>query len=185
VITDDLREEVRLAVYQAFAGEGRAPDLAEFADGRAFAREEVVAALRQLAGERHLVLGEDDGSGYPEILMAHPFSAIPLGFVVMGPRTLWWGGGQVAHFLVPAAHMWDDVVHTCSHQRIFCSTACVDDWLESTGNTRGYVMSLTTLWRLASHWYDGRLQRGYTRREPTASRDYLHEVGLDGPFWTA
>jgi hypothetical protein len=89
-------------------------------------------------------------------MMAHPFSAVPLGFAVMGPRTLWWGGcawdsfalpnlladarevlvsnrcpacgrahawnvtnagappgDQVAHFLVPAARMWDDVAFTC------------------------------------------------------------------------
>ena len=38
-------------------------------------------------------------------------------------------GGQVAHFLVPAARMWDDVVYTCGNQRIFCSEACVAIWL--------------------------------------------------------
>ncbi|HZV27244.1 MAG TPA: hypothetical protein VFG00_13245 [Acidothermaceae bacterium] len=38
-------------------------------------------------------------------------------------------GDEVAHFLVPAAHMWDDVVHTCGNQRIFCSTTCIDHGL--------------------------------------------------------
>ena len=38
-------------------------------------------------------------------------------------------GGQVAHFLVPAARMWDDVVYTCQNQRIFCSEDCVAIWL--------------------------------------------------------
>ena len=42
---------------------------------------------------------------------------------------------------------------------------------------------LTTLWRLASGWYAGRFERGYTRREPTAARDYFRSVGLEGPFW--
>lgn len=51
-------------------------------------------------------------------------------------------GDQVAHFLVPAAQMWDDVVHTCAHQRLFCSTGCVEDWLHRTGAGRGYVMDL-------------------------------------------
>ena len=185
-------------------------------------------ALRQLADERHLVL-RDPGSGSDDdvsIVMAHPFSAIPLGFVVMGPTTLWWGGcawdsfalphllpdvpevlvatdcpgcrrphafrvttegpptaDQVAHFLVPAARMWDDVVHTCAHQRIFCSTDCVDEWLTATGSARGYVMDLTTLWRLAAHWYDGRLEPGYTRRDPAEAGDYLRSVGLVGEFW--
>ncbi len=31
-------------------------------------------------------------------------------------------GEQVAHFLVPVTQMWDDIVHTCGHQRIFCSS---------------------------------------------------------------
>ena len=92
-------------------------------------------------------------------------------------------GAQVAHFLVPAAHIWDDVVHSCSNQRIFCSEECVDDWLVSTGQPKGYVLDLTTLWNLAAHWYDGRLSYGYERREPALAADYLRSVGLTGPFW--
>ena len=92
-------------------------------------------------------------------------------------------GDQVAHFLVPAAHMWDDVVHTCAHQRIFCSSGCASDWLRLTGNDRGYEMDLTTLWRLASGWYTGRLDRGYRRREPSDAAEYLRNVGLTGQFW--
>ncbi len=92
-------------------------------------------------------------------------------------------GSQVAHFLVPAARIWDDVVHTCGHQRIFCSEACVEDWLARTGNERGYLMDLATLWRLGSGWYAGRLERGYVRREPADAADYLRSVGLSGPFW--
>ena len=92
-------------------------------------------------------------------------------------------GDQVAHFLVPAARMWDDVVHTCGHQRLFCSAECVDGWLAATGSARGYVMDLGTLWRLAAHWYDGRLDRGYVRREPAQAAEYLRGVGLSGPFW--
>jgi endogenous inhibitor of DNA gyrase (YacG/DUF329 family) len=90
---------------------------------------------------------------------------------------------QVAHFLVPVAHVWDDVVHTCSHQRIFCSEDCVDAWLSRTGNERGYVMDLPTLWRLAAHWYEGRLDSPYRRREPAEAREYFASVGLTGPFW--
>jgi hypothetical protein len=92
-------------------------------------------------------------------------------------------GEQVAHFLVPAARIWDDVVHTCRHQSLFCSPACVADWLDGTGHERGYVMDLATLWRLASRWYEGRLEHGYVRREPAAAADYFREVGLTGPFW--
>ncbi|HSS68004.1 MAG TPA: organomercurial lyase [Nocardioidaceae bacterium] len=92
-------------------------------------------------------------------------------------------GDQVAHFLVPAARIWDDVVHTCRHQRAFCSTDCVDAWVEQTGNERGYVTDLATVWRLAAHWYEGRLERGYERRDPAEAADYLRSVGLSGSFW--
>ena len=92
-------------------------------------------------------------------------------------------GDQVAHFLVPARHIWDDVVHTCRHQSLFCSTGCVDTWLARTGHDRGYVMDLATLWRLASQWYAGRLEHGYTRRDPAQAADYFRQVGLRGPFW--
>jgi hypothetical protein len=90
---------------------------------------------------------------------------------------------QVAHFLVPMANAWDDVVFTCGHQRLFCSTRCVDAWLERTGHERGYVMDLPTLWRQAPHWYAGRLDYGYRRREPSQAAAYFREAGLRGPFW--
>ena len=92
-------------------------------------------------------------------------------------------GDQIAHFLVPTARMWDDVVYTCANQRIFCSEACVTTWLDRSGRHRGYLMDLPTLWRLASGWYAGRLERGYVRREPSVAADYLRSVGLSGAFW--
>src|SRR5690349_17130055 len=214
-------EDLRLAVYQEFAATGRAPDAGSLAARFGTGVSEVADGLTGLAKARHLAV---DGDG--RIVMAHPFSSIPLGFAVMGTRTLWWGGcawdsfalphllpgedevlvstrcpacqrphawnvgrreppagSQVAHFLVPAHRMWDDVVHTCGHQRLFCSETCVDDWLAATGLTRGYVMDLATLWRLAAHWYDGRLDRGYVRREPSQAAQYLRSVGLTGEFW--
>jgi hypothetical protein len=214
-------EDLRLAVYGAFAGTGRVPSAGELAARLGVEASEVTAGLAELVRGRHLALG-DRG----EIVMAHPFSAVPLGFSVMGTRTLWWGGcawdsfalphllpgddevlvatrcpacgrphawnvrrngppdgDQVAHFLVPAARMWDDVVHTCAHQRLFCSEDCVAAWLAATGSARGYLMDLGTLWRLAAHWYDGRLDRGYVRREPSQAAAYLRSVGLAGSFW--
>ena len=218
-------EQLRVNVYQLFARTGRPPAVDELAGAVGAETTEVRHALRQLAQGRHLSLGADDA-----IVMAHPFSAVPLGFSVMSTDTLWWGGcawdsftlphllgdvvpaaarvlvattcpacnrphawnvdrsgppegEQVAHFLVPAARMWDDVVHTCGHQRLFCSTSCVETWLARTGNIRGYMMDLPTLWRLAAHWYDGRLEYGYTRREPADAAEYLHSVGLSGSFW--
>lgn len=92
-------------------------------------------------------------------------------------------GTQVAHFLVPAAHVWDDVIHACENQRIFCSEGCVDDWIETTGHQKGAVFSLATLWNLSAHWYDGRLERAYQRREPAQAAEYFRSVGLVGEFW--
>jgi hypothetical protein len=221
VSADVDREDVRLQVYDAFARTGRAPTPAELADANGVGLDELRAALRGLAADRHLVLDEDD-----EIVLAHPFSSVPMGFSAMGRRTLWWGGcawdsfalphllrdepsvlvatrcpgcdralvwdvdaekppqgSEVAHFQTPAARIWDDVVHSCKNQRLFCSEDCVDRHLVAQDRPRGYVMDLATLWRLASRWYEGRLTRGYQRRDPLESKAYLREVGLSGEFW--
>ena len=213
-------EDLRLAVY-AGCRRGRVPRIADLATELLATREQVRSGLVTLAAARHLALGSDG-----EITMAHPFTAVPLGFSVMGRDTLWWGGcawdsfalphllpdqgpmlvattcpacdrahawrvndreppagGQVAHFLVPAARMWDDVVYTCGNQRIFCSEDCVAIWLNESEHQRGSVLDLQTLWRLAAGWYAGRLERGYVRREPSAAADYLRSVGLSGTFW--
>ncbi len=92
-------------------------------------------------------------------------------------------GDQLAHFLVPAAHMWDDVAFTCGNQRVFCDDDCLDTWLAREGHERGYATDLATVWRLASGWYAGRLDRGYVRREPAAALEYMRSVGLSGAFW--
>jgi hypothetical protein len=93
-------------------------------------------------------------------------------------------GGEVAHFLVPVRHMWNNVIHTCANQRLFCNDACIDRWLTQQRVLEGARLSLVTLWRLAAHWYNGRLERGYRRREPAAAQDYFSALGLEGPFWT-
>jgi Alkylmercury lyase len=214
-------EDVRVAVYRRYAETGLEPTVAWLARELGTNEKAVRPRLRRLAEQRLVVLGPDE-----RILMAHPFTSIPMGFAVMGDHTLWWGGcawdsfalphlvpgepavlvsttcpncrrplawtvgrekpppgREVAHFLTPAAHMWDDVIRTCSNQRIFCDSACVDTWVTQEGLERGYVMDLATLWRLAAGWYAGRLETGYSRREPAVAADYFREVGLDGPFW--
>jgi hypothetical protein len=211
---------VRVAIYRSFAATGAAPDETSLATALDTHADDIRERLQRLAAARHIVLADN------RIVMAHPFSAIPLGFAVMGASTLWWGGcawdsfaiphlvdeepnvlvatrcpacdsphswvvdrsgpprgEQVAHFLVPVAHMWDDVVHTCGHQRIFCNESCVDSWLTRQTADRGYVMDLATLWRLARSWYAGRLDFGYKRRDPTEAAAYFREAGLEGAFW--
>lgn len=216
----DLIERVRLAVYDGFRRTGGAPTYERLAAVAGIEPAAVLEALAILDHSRDLVLR--DGA----IAMAHPFTAVPLGFSVMGERVLWWGGcawdsfaiphlipeertvlvattcpgcgaalawlvddrrppdgTEVAHFLTPVARIWDDVVHSCGHQRLFCSTDCVDTWLARTGRERGYVMDLSTLWALARDWYRGRLDPGYRRREPSEGAEYFRSVGLHGPFW--
>lgn len=213
-------ENVRLAVYDGFRRRTSAPTAQSLAAETDIDTAHAVACLQALHTSRDIVF---DGQ---RILMAHPFTSVPLHFSVMGAAHLWWGGcawdsfaiphllaeeprvliattcpacdralswvvdtarppdgSEVAHFLVPAAHIWDDVVHACGHQRLFCSTACVDAWLEQAHHPRGYVMDLATLWRLARGWYAGRLERGYRRREPGQAAAYFESVGLRGPFW--
>lgn len=119
----------------------------------------------------------------PDVLVATtcPACATPHAWTVskQGPPP----GDQVAHFLTSVDKIWPDAAHACDNQLIFCSTDCVEDWLTQTGNTRGYVMSLETLWRLAAHWYEGRLDSPYIRREPDAAAEYFRSVGLHGSFW--
>lgn len=219
----DHTEDVRLAVYASFARTGRAPGALELAAGTGLSAAQVRRELERLHANRDVVL---DAAGGHDIVMAHPFSSVPLGFSVMGARTLWWGGcawdsfaiahllpeesdvlvatrcqacdtphawvvgrdappegAQVAHFLTDVHHIWDDVVHACANQRLFCSAECVDAWLERTHQERGYVMDVPTLWRLAQGWYSGRMDRGYARRDPSSAAAYFAQVGLRGAFW--
>jgi hypothetical protein len=220
-MTNQQDEAVRLAIYNGYVNEGRPPALEQAAAELSVGVDAIQESLARLHEARHIVLDADG-----DIVMAHPFASVPLGFSVMGHDTLWWGGcawdsfaipqlcpddpevlvatqcpgcgkpltwvvnrespplgDEVAHFLVPMAQVWDDVVHTCGNQRLFCSVECVQRWAESSGYEPGYVMDLASLWRLASRWYEGRLEVGYERREPARAREYFRDVGLSGPFW--
>jgi len=75
-------EDLRLAVYRAFAETGRSPGADELAGELGVEIPVVAAGLEELARARHLVLGDQS-----QIVMAHPFSAVPLGFSVLGART--------------------------------------------------------------------------------------------------
>ncbi|MBK8460459.1 MAG: hypothetical protein IPL43_10020 [Micropruina sp.] len=89
-------EDLRLAIYRAFASTGRAPEATDLGATLGVTTAEVADGLALLATRRHVAL---DGPG--AIAMAHPFSAIPLGFAVMGRSTLWWGGCAWDSFALP------------------------------------------------------------------------------------
>ena len=212
-------KDVRFRIYEAFAKYRTPPTPEELARDTSLTISEIQTVLQELATTRNIVTDE-----HYRILMAHPFSSIPLGFSVMGSSTLWWGGcawdsfalpnllstevvvattclncseshswrvdpntapqgQQIAHFLIPTSRMWDDVIHTCGNQRIFCDEICLKKWLESSGNDFGYSMDLKILWNLSRTWYEGRLNYEYERREPSAALDYFKSVGLSGEFW--
>ena len=58
-------------------------------------------------------------------------------------------------------------------------------WLAATGSARGYVLDLGTLWRLAAHWYDGRLDRGHGMASMKSRAKQMHGQCLveSGPGW--
>ena len=88
-------EDLRLAAYRSFAETGRAPSTAMLAEQLETNSAEINSGLEMLAHNRHVVLNRDD-----DIVMAHPFSAVPLGYAVMGSTTLWSRqhcGGVAAH----------------------------------------------------------------------------------------
>lgn len=206
-------EDLRLAIYRSFAETGAAPALPQDADTRAALERLAAARHIVLDDDLRIVMAHPFASiplgfavmgrttlwwggcawdafavphlvdGEPEVLVSTrcPACGAPHAWVV--DRDAAPPGEQVAHFLTPTAHMWDDVVHTCAHQRLFCTEHCVDAWLAMTGHAKGYVMDLATLWRLARGWYSGRLDRGYTRRDPLSAAAYFEDVGLSGPFW--
>jgi hypothetical protein len=125
----------------------------------------------------HLVSGE------PEVLVATTCPACGRAHAWVVGRDGPPIGEQVAHFLVPVRSMWENVVYTCGNQRVFCDVGCLDRWLSEHDLERGHVADLATVWRLASRWYEGRLDRGYTRRDPAGAAEYLRSVGLTGDFW--
>ncbi|GII81895.1 membrane protein [Sphaerisporangium rufum] len=93
-------------------------------------------------------------------------------------------GDEVVHFLVPAARAWDDVIHTCTHQRVFCDHDCLRSWSRSSGLPIGTTFGIDVLWRLASRWYEGRLDSPYVRREPAEARRHFAEAGLPPGYWS-
>jgi hypothetical protein len=217
---DEFLEQLRIAVYRAFAATGRPPTVSELSAAHGWTDDEITAGLDALADAHHLVLR--DG----EIVLAHPFASTNFGFSVMGKHTLYWGGcawdafaiphivdaepsalvatqcpgcgrphawlvdrtappagDQVVHFPTEAARVWDDVVRTCSMQRIFCDRDCIERWSASSGVPVGSVFDLATLWRLASRWYEGRLDSPYERRDPATAIAFFTEVGMPRSFY--
>src|SRR2546430_7332121 len=95
-LSEPSDEDVRVAVYRRFAESALEPTVDWLAEKLGSDQHSVRSTLRRLADQRYVVLGPDD-----RILMAHPFTSVPMGFAVMGEHTLWWGGCAWDSFAVP------------------------------------------------------------------------------------
>lgn len=190
--------DIRQYVYRTFVDKASV-NTSDVALQFNISEHEALQSLRQLHDDHLIVLDNDRCN----IVMAHPWAAKNLGFVVATTQQKWWGGcawdsfaipslvnetcliathcpscgrtiamdvepdrpptvdnDWVAHFVVPVRQMWNDVVYSCSNQLLFCNRTHVEEWLQTTGNTFGTILDLTTLWTLATNWYAGRLTPG-------------------------
>src|SRR6185503_47227 len=78
--------DVRLAVYQWILETGRVPLVAQVADRLSMAVEDVRTEVTRLQSIHAFALAPASA----EILMAHPFSAVPTAYVVRaGGRAFW------------------------------------------------------------------------------------------------
>ena len=84
MINEDIIEQVRRAIYDILAGQGRAPTRQQIQDLTAVDSAQVNEVIAELAMRRHVVLDH-----YDNVVMAHPFATMDLGLSVMGSRTLW------------------------------------------------------------------------------------------------
>jgi Alkylmercury lyase len=99
---------VRNETYRLFAALGRAPTADEVAEAAGAAAQEVAAAWRRLHDAHALVL--DPATG--EILMAHPFSAVPTAYRVRAEARWWYANCAWDAFGVCAALHADGTVET-------------------------------------------------------------------------
>jgi len=111
---------IRHAVFQHFIQSGQAPASAQLAAEFKLSPEEVQAAFLRLAQNHMLVLRSDS----PEILMAHPFSAVPTDYPVSSGDLTWWANCIWDALGIPAMLGKDADIHTTCpdcNQPIFLS----------------------------------------------------------------
>lgn len=66
---------------------------------------------------------------------------------------------------------------------LFRSEDDIVAWCEQRHITPGAVFELARLWRLATVWYDDRLNLAWRRRTIPERQAILDAVGLTGSFW--
>ena len=83
-------------MYGGYVDDGRPPTVETMATALGLGAGDVHESLAGLDEARHIVLNADG-----DIVMAHPFASVPLGFSEMGSDTLWWGGFAWDSFAIP------------------------------------------------------------------------------------
>jgi hypothetical protein len=66
---------------------------------------------------------------------------------------------------------------------LFRSEEHVDRWLQRTNRSKGAVVDLQTVWRLANAWYSDPRWAAWRPRTRDESQQALLSVGLTGEFW--
>lgn len=108
--TEEFDIDVRLAVYNYFIGNCRAPGVSVMAQTMAVSEDQIAESFRRLASEHKLVLAQDS----TDIRMAMPFSAIQTAFAVASGAKKWW-----------ACCIWDALgVAAILHADVDIQTSC-------------------------------------------------------------
>lgn len=66
---------------------------------------------------------------------------------------------------------------------LFRSEEHLDRWLRERGHPKGAVLTLQSVWTLASAWYSDPRAPGWRARSRGESQAVLASVGLTGEFW--
>jgi hypothetical protein len=90
----------------------------------------------------------------------------------------------VFHLSTPVAHWWDNVIFACSSFQPFRTEQEVADWCARHALPRGAILSLPQLWRFASDWYGGYLEKPWRKRTRAEAEALFQRHGLTGPFWS-
>jgi hypothetical protein len=104
----DFDASVRSYVLEHFLRTGRAPLVAETASGLAQPLSAIQAALQRLHQAHGVVLA----TSTRELLMVHPFSAVPTAFRVRVADQSWWANCVWDALGIPAMLQRDGSVHT-------------------------------------------------------------------------
>jgi hypothetical protein len=91
---------------------------------------------------------------------------------------------SVIHFLVPARQWQTDIARACATMTLFKNEEHLNRWLKAGAMTKGAVVGLDQVWRLAQMWYADDPRGPYWRPRTTEEQQkVLDAVGLRGAFW--